>query len=252
MTDTLLNIKALNKHFDGVTALDDFSCIVNPHEILGLIGPNGAGKTTLFNVMTGFLSPDSGNVDFNGRNITRSAPNKISNLGIARTFQNLRLIRQLSVLENVLLCFPNQAGEQLGNVFFQWKRCKRQESQNRDKALALLEQAGLGEKVYESAEALSYGQQKLLSIVCCLATNAEVLLLDEPVAGIAPHMIEAILEVVQGLTKLDKSVILIEHNLDAVMQICDRVIFMDTGAKVSEGTPEQIRNDPKVIESYID
>jgi len=151
-----------------------------------------------------------------------------------------------------LLCFPDQAGEQLGHVFFQPKRCQRQETKNRDKALALLEQAGLGEKVHDQAEAMSYGQQKLLSIVCCLAADAEILLLDEPVAGIAPAMIETILEVIKELPKLGKSVVLIEHNLDAMMQVCDRIIFMDAGAKISEGTPEQVRNDPRVIEAYID
>jgi ABC-type branched-subunit amino acid transport system ATPase component len=252
MTNALLNIKALNKRFDGVTALDGFSCVVNPNEILGLIGPNGAGKTTLFNVLTGFIAPDSGRMTLKGTELTSLPPHKRTRLGLARTFQNLRLIRQLSVLENVLLCFPNQTGEQLGHVFFQWKRCRLQESQNRDKALILLKQAGLGEKVHDPAEALSYGQQKLLSIVCCLAADADVLLLDEPVAGIAPAMIETILDVIQGLPKLGKSVILIEHNLDAVMQVCDRVIFMDVGAKVSEGSPEQVRNDPRVIEAYID
>jgi len=136
--------------------------------------------------------------------------------------------------------------------FFQWRKCKQQETLNRDKALALLEQAGLGDKVYDSAEALSYGQQKLLSIVCCLAADAQVLLLDEPVAGIAPEMIERILGVIQDLPARGKSVMLIEHNLDAVMQVCDRVVFMDAGAKVSEGTPQQVRDDPRVIEAYID
>lgn len=143
MTDDLLDIRGLNKRFDGVMALDNFSCAAQRGQILGLIGPNGAGKTTLFNVMAGFLSPDSGRVEYEGQNITRLAPQKISRLGIARTFQNLRLIRQLSVLENVLLCFPRQAGEKLGSVFFQWRRCRQQETLNRDKALALLEQAGL-------------------------------------------------------------------------------------------------------------
>ena len=251
MTDSLLNIKVLNKHFDGVTALKDFSCVVKPNEILGLIGPNGAGKTTLFNVVTGFLAPDSGDVHFKGKNITHLSPYKISRLGLVRTFQNLRLIRQLSVLENVLLCFPNQAGEQLTNVFFKWKTSKQQELKNTDKAMDLLKQAGLDKKAYDPAEALSYGQQKLLSIICCLAEDSEILLLDEPVAGIAPQMIETILEVIMGLPKLGKSVILIEHNLDAVMQVCNRVIFMDAGIKISEGTPEEVHNDPKVIEAYI-
>ena len=251
MTDSLLDIKVLNKHFDGVTALNNFSCELRPNEILGLIGPNGAGKTTLFNVITGFLSPDSGEVHFKGKNTTHLSPYKISRLGVVRTFQNLRLIRQLSVLENVLLCFPNQAGERLSNMFFKWKKCKQQETENIDSAMTLLKQTGLDKKAYDTAEALSYGQQKLLSIVCCLAADAKILLLDEPVAGIAPQMIDIILKVIEGLPKLGKSVILIEHNLDAMIQVCNRVIFMDAGTKVSEGTPEEVRNDPKVIDAYI-
>ena len=252
MTGSLLTTSCLNKHFNGVIAINNFSCAVQPNEILGLIGPNGAGKTTLFNVLTGFIMADAGSIEYKGINISRLSPYKISRLGLARTFQNLRLIRQLSVLENVLLCFPNQCGEQLGNVILQWRRFRHQESRNKEKALTLLEQAGLLDKRNDQADALSYGQQKLLSIICCLAMDAQILLLDEPVAGIAPKMIETILAMIQELTKMDKSVILIEHNLDAVMKVCDRVIFMDAGAKISEGTPEEIRNDPKVVEAYLD
>ncbi len=156
------------------------------------------------------------------------------------------------MLDNVLLSFQHQPGEELRSIFFNWKRCREQESSNRKEAMALLEEVGLLNKAGDSAEELSYGQQKLLSLVCCLAAKSDVLLLDEPVAGIAPEMNEAILATIRGLPSKDKSVILIEHNLDAVMQVCDRVIFMDTGTKVSEGTPEEVRNDPRVIEAYID
>ena len=252
MTDPLIDIHALNKHFDGVTALSDFSCSAQRGQILGLIGPNGAGKTTLFNVLTGFLRPDSGTVAFKQNTITYLAPHRIARLGVARTFQDLRLIHQISVLDNVLLCFRDQPGECLGNVFFRWGQVRQHEDANRAKALSLLSDVGLLDKAYDPADNLSYGQQKLLSIVCCLAAGAGLLLLDEPVAGIAPEMIEKILAVITGLPSQGKSVILIEHNLDAVMQVCDRVIFMDAGAKVSEGTPGQVRNDPRVIEAYID
>jgi ABC-type branched-subunit amino acid transport system ATPase component len=248
----LLDVQGLEKNFDGVRALADFSCSVRQGEILGLIGPNGAGKTTFFNVLSGFLAPESGAITFKGCNITRKPPHRITNLGISRTFQNLRLVRQISVLDNVLLSFQQQPGEKLRNVFFNWRQCQRQETANRTAAVTLLEEAGLSHKAGDPAEELSYGQQKLLSLVCCLAAKSEVLLLDEPIAGIAPAMRDQILETIRGLPSKGKSVILIEHDLDAVMQVCDRVIFMDAGAKVSEGTPKEVRDDPRVIEAYID
>jgi len=252
MSGDLLEIRELEKSFDGIRALAGFSCSLRQGEILGLIGPNGAGKTTFFNVISGFLPPDSGKAVFQGTNFIGLPPHRIAMTGIARTFQSLRLVRQLSVLDNVLLSFRNQPGERLGNVFFRWKTSKEQEAANRKEALRLLDEAGLSEKANDPAENLSYGQQKLLSLVCCLAAKGDLLLLDEPVAGIAPEMIEKILGIIRDLPNEGKSVILIEHNLDAVMQVCDRVIFMDAGATVSEGTPEEVRNDPRVIEAYID
>lgn len=248
----LLDMRNLNKCFDGVTALAGFSCALGKGEILGVIGPNGAGKTTLFNVLTGFIAPDSGHILLQDKDLTHLSPHKRARLGIARTFQNLRLIRRLNVLTNVLLFFKDQPGECLSNAFFRRRVCREQEARNRDKALTLLHDVGLDQKAHDPAEALSYGQQKLLSIVCCLAADAHVLLLDEPVAGIAPEMIDRILAVIQSLPKQGKSVMLIEHNLDAVMQVCSRIVFMDAGAKISEGTPQQVRDDPRVIEAYID
>jgi len=248
----MLVAKDLSKSFDGIRALSGFSCAVKGREILGLIGPNGAGKTTLFNVISGFLPPDRGRITFDGKNLVGIPPHKIAKSGIARTFQNLRLIRQLSVLDNVLLSFRDQPGEKLRNVFFNWKKSKIHEAENRQTALALLAQSGLGDKAYDPADNLSYGQQKLLSLVCCLAAKADLLLLDEPVAGIAPEMIERILGIIRELPAKGKSVILIEHNIDAVMQVCDRVVFMDAGERICEGTPQEVRNNPKVIEAYLD
>lgn len=252
MSSELLEIHGLNKNFDGVKALANFSCDLRRGEMLGLIGPNGAGKTTLFNVISGFILPNGGNIIFKGRKIVGVPPHRIANLGISRTFQNLRIIREISVLDNVLLSFREQPGERLTNIFFHWGKSRNQEAANRLEAMKFLEEVGLDEKAGDSAEGLSYGQQKLLSLVCCLAAKSDLILLDEPVAGIAPEMVKKILEVIRELPSKGKTVILIEHNLEAVMETCDRVIFMDAGAKISEGTPEVVRNDPRVIEAYLD
>jgi ABC-type branched-subunit amino acid transport system ATPase component len=242
----------LYKHFDGVVALDDFSCVLGDQEILGLLGPNGAGKTTLFNVITGFVPPDSGNAVFNGHALLGRPPHEIANRGIARTFQNLRIIRRITVLENVLLCFKNQPGENLFNIFFRPGLCKGHEAGIREKAQALLGTAGLTDKSDDLADNLSYGQQKLLTLVCCLAADAELLLLDEPIAGIAPEMAERILAIIADLPKQGKSAIVIEHDIDALKGIAHRMIFMDAGRKICEGTPDEVLNDPRVIEAYLD
>lgn len=248
----MLKIENITKSFGGQAVLNSLSLEVGENEILGLIGPNGAGKTTLFNIVSGFLEPESGKITFKGSNITRVPSHRITNLGISRTFQNLRLIRQISVLDNVLLSFQRQPGEKLRNVFFNWRGGQKRENENREEALALLDEVTLSQKANDPAEELSYGQQKLLSLVCCMAAKSDVLLLDEPAAGIAPEMTKRILEIIHGLPAKGRTVILIEHNLDTIKQVCDRVIFMDAGAKVSEGTPDEVRNDPRVIEAYID
>jgi ABC-type branched-subunit amino acid transport system ATPase component len=249
---SFLTVSSLNKSFNGIVALSDFSCEFKKREILGLIGPNGAGKSTFFNVLTGFITCDSGKANFMGSEITGKSADKIARMGISRTFQDLRLIRQMRVLDNILLCFREQPGEKLRNIFLKNSVAQKPEKENKEKAMALLGYAGIADKAGDLANDLSYGQQKLLSIICCLAADADLLLLDEPVAGLNPAMIEKILSIISELPGKGKSVILIEHNMDAIMQISDRVIFMDAGKKISEGTPQEVRSDPRIIEAYLD
>jgi ABC-type branched-subunit amino acid transport system ATPase component len=249
---SILNIINVNKHFDGTVALDDFSLEIPQNSITGIIGPNGAGKTTLFNVITGFLPPDSGKILFNDMNLSRLPVYRIMRLGLARTFQQLRLITRMTVLDNILMSFQNQAGEHLKNTFLFPGLVKMQERRNKEKAKELLSFMGIEEKADDLVEDLSYGQQKMVSLACCLASGADLFLLDEPVAGINPETIEKILTVIKKLPGEGKTMIMIEHNIDAVMQVCSRVVFMDQGKKIAEGDPESVRNNPSVIKAYLE
>ena len=248
----ILSIMNLSKHFDGVTALDNFSLSLDYGSIVGIIGPNGAGKTTMFNVVSGFLSPENGEIRYRDINLSGMADHRIAGTGISRTFQDLRLIMKLTVLENVMLAMKDQKGENIFHVLFNPGGVKKAEAENRDKAVSLLEYVALREKINDPAENLSYGQQKLLSLACCLASDAELLLLDEPVAGIHPEIIEKILTIITELKGKGKTVVMIEHNLDAVARVSDRIVVMDEGKKVVEGKHDVIINDPRVLEAYLE
>lgn len=247
----MLKVSNLIKNFDGVTALKNFSFELNEREILGLIGPNGAGKTTFFNVVSGFINQDSGRISFNGIDISKLSSHKIVSSGISRTFQDLRLIRQIPVIDNILLSFNHTKGENIYNILFNKHSWMQIEENDIQRAFELLDYAGIKEKAYGLANDLSYGQQKLLSLICCLAADAKLFLLDEPIAGINPEMREQILNIISELPSKGKSAVIIEHDMDFVERICDKVIFMDMGEKISEGTAEEVRNDPKVIEAYL-
>jgi branched-chain amino acid transport system ATP-binding protein len=240
----------LRKSFDGTAALDDLSLVLPASGLVGVIGPNGAGKTTLFNIITGFLRPDEGKVFLDGKDLGRLAPNRVVQAGIARTFQELRLISLLSVLDNVMLARQNQRGEQL------WRALTRigvraEERANQERAMELLEFVGLAEKAHDAASTLSYGQQKLLTLACCIATDARILFLDEPIAGVHPEMAKKILGLLEQLHAGAKLVVFIEHDIPAVKQVAERVIVMDHGKVIADGPPRDVLERPEILEAYV-
>lgn len=240
----------LCKSFDGVHALVDVRLEFPSSGIVAIIGPNGAGKTTLLNVLTGFLRPEAGRFFLGERELTGLPPHRIAQLGVARTFQDLRLVLQTSALENVLLARPRQKGERLLAALFRFGVAD-EEARNCEEALRLLRFVGLEEKASESAGELSYGQQKLLTLACCLATEARILLLDEPVAGVHPEMISHILGLLRKLRGDGKLVVFIEHDISAVRQVADLVVVMDEGKVIAKGSPHEVLERPEIMEAYL-
>jgi len=240
----------LCKVFDGIHALAHVSTEIPSSGITAIIGPNGAGKTTLLNVLTGFLRPDSGRCFLGSREITHLAPHRIAQLGFARTFQDLRLILQVSVMDNVLLARPRQRGERLLSAILRFG-VEREESQNREEAMRLLRFVGLDKMASHLAGELSYGQQKLLTLACCLATEARILLLDEPVSGVHPEMASQILRLLRQLRIDGKLVVFIEHEISAVREVADHVIVMDEGKVIAEGAPGDVLERPEILEAYL-
>jgi ABC-type branched-subunit amino acid transport system ATPase component len=246
----ILRCEQLSKSFDGVPALACLDLAFPASGIIAIIGPNGTGKTTLLNTITGFLSPDAGHIFLDQCEITNLAPYRIARLGIARTFQDLRLIQQLSVLENVMLARPQQRGERL---FYALARVgvAAEEAHNREEAMRLLRFIGLEEKAHEFAGELSYGQQKLLTLACGLATEARILMLDEPVAGVHPEAAVRILTALKRLGSEGKLVIFIEHDISAVRRIANTVIVMDSGRVIAQGHPGEVLERPEIMEVYL-
>lgn len=250
MSVNLLRCEALCKSFDGVCALADVSIEFPRASIVAIIGPNGAGKTTLLNTITGFLRPDSGRCCLGDRDITRLAPHRIACLGIARTFQDLRLVQKISVLDNVMLATPGQRGEKLLPALF-GVRTRRDEGRVREEARRWLRFVGLESEASALAGEISYGQQKLLTLACCLAMRAPILFLDEPVAGVHPELATKILDLLSKLRDEDRLVVFIEHDLEAVRQIADRVIVMDEGRIIADGAPAEVLARPEIMEAYV-
>jgi len=240
----------LHKCFNGVPALVGVRLQFAPAGITAIMGPNGAGKTTLLNVVTGFLRADSGRCFWRDRDISRLSPDRIARLGVARTFQDLRLIRQVTVLENVLLARPSQRGETLRGALFR-RGVGEEEARNRHESMRLLQFVELEENAAHLAGELSYGQQKLLTLACSLATEARVLLLDEPVAGVHPEVAVRILQRLRELRDAGKMIVFIEHDVTAVRQLADVVIVMDEGRVVAHGPTGDILERPEIMEAYL-
>jgi branched-chain amino acid transport system permease protein len=249
--DIVLETKELAKFFGGISAVDNVSLVLPKGKITALIGPNGAGKTTIFNLITGFIRPDHGRVFLRGRDITSLTPHRVSSLGIARSFQEVRFFGGMSVFDNVLVAMANQSGEKLGKLFFRPWKVAQEESKNRQEAAAYLKFVGLDTKARALAKDLSFAEQKSLAMACMLSTGAEVLLIDELVSGIDPALIDKEMEMIQRLASMGKTVCIIEHNLDVVKNIADFAYFLAEGQVIATGVPAKLMADPKLAELYF-
>jgi len=247
----LLEVRGLVKRFLGVTAVDQVDLSVEPGELVSLIGPNGSGKTTLFNCVTGYLAADGGRVLFRGRELTNAPPHRVARLGVARTFQQVSVFPRLSALDNLLVFLQQHQEEHLLARLLRTPRVRRLESEAVARARRLLELVGLAAKADAAAGSLSYGQRKLLAFAGALMPDPDLLLLDEPAAAVNPTMINEMKAHILALHRQGKTVVLVEHNMDVVMDISQRVVVLDHGQKIAEGPPDAIRRDARVIEAYF-
>lgn len=247
----LLQASGLYKSFGGIHAVQNASINVPQGSITGLIGPNGAGKTTLFNLLSNFIQPDQGKVIFNGREIQTLPSHEIALKGFVRTFQVARVLSRLSVLENMLLAAQQQTGEDILKVWFQQGKIRRQERANREKAMAILESVGLAAKAQDYAGALSGGQRKLLEMARALMSDPKLILLDEPAAGVNPTLINQICEHIIRWNKDGISFLIIEHNMDVIMTLCNHIWVLAEGTNLADGTPSEIQTNDQVLEAYL-
>jgi branched-chain amino acid transport system ATP-binding protein len=251
VADPVLEVNNITLTFGGVTALDDVSFAIQPGEILGLIGPNGAGKTTCFNVVTGVYKPTAGDVSFQGQPLAGMKRHQITRLGIARTFQNIRLFKSMTALENVMVGADARHSTGVLSALFRLPRHRGEEREGEDRAMELLRFMGLQAKCDELAANLSYGDQRRLEIARAMATKPALLCLDEPAAGFNPVEKRTLMELIRKVRDQGFTVLLIEHDMRLVMGVTDRIVVLEFGKKIAEGSPDVIRNDPAVIAAYL-
>ena len=249
---TLLNIQNLTKSFGGLSALADVNLTIESGELVGLIGPNGAGKTTVFNLITGVYRPDEGHIIFDEKPMEGLFPYKICQQGVARTFQNIRLFKQLTVLDNVKIALHKDVPYHLYAAILRLPTFFRGEASIEEEALRYLKIFGLEWKKDELASSLPYGEQRRLEIARALATRPRLLILDEPAAGMNPQETQNLMELIRWIREeFELTILLIEHDMSLVMGVCERIYVLDYGRIIAQGVPEEIRNNPRVIEAYL-
>ena len=251
MSEVVLHCEKITQRFSGLIAVSDVTMDIYQNEIVGVIGPNGAGKTTLFNDITGIYRPTEGTVTFAGEDITGLAPHKITAKGMTRTFQNIRLFDNMMVLDNVLVGLHSANKASIVESMLRLPRDRREEKESLRRAEEVLELTGLYEYRYNYADSLPYGLQRRLEIARALASRPKLILLDEPAAGMNEQETSELLVFIQQLKKMGNTIILIEHDMRLVMNLCDRIYVLDHGMLIANGTPDEVRSNPQVITAYL-